>query len=139
MFPEIRMLVYHTRSQKTSFFGGISENIPPRLKFSSPAPAKSRPLFDKSTSPYYNEDMDNLILIGMPSAGKSTAGVLLAKRIGFGFIDCDLIIQNEERALLSDIIEARGAEGFLAIEERVNIGLYASRCVIATVLSWRIW
>ncbi len=76
--------------------------------------------------------MDNLILIGMPSAGKSTSGVLLAKRIGYGFIDCDLIIQNEERALLADLIRERGPEGFLAIEERVSIGLYASRCVIAT-------
>ncbi len=76
--------------------------------------------------------MDNLILIGMPAAGKSTAGVLLAKRIGFGFIDCDLIIQNEEKALLADLIQEKGAEGFLAIEERVNTGIYASRCVIAT-------
>ncbi len=76
--------------------------------------------------------MDNLVLIGMPAAGKSTAGVLLAKRIGFGFIDCDLIIQNEERALLSELIEKKGPEEFLTIEERVNVGLYASRCVIAT-------
>lgn len=76
--------------------------------------------------------MDNLVLIGMPAAGKSTAGVILAKRIGFGFIDCDLIIQNEERALLSELIEKKGPEEFLTIEERVNVGLYASRCVIAT-------
>lgn len=76
--------------------------------------------------------MDNLILIGMPSAGKSTAGVLLAKKIGYGFIDCDLMIQGEERALLSEIIEKRGPEGFLEIENRVNSGLFASRCVVAT-------
>ena len=76
--------------------------------------------------------MENLILIGMPSSGKSTSGVLLAKKIGYGFIDCDLLIQGEERALLSEIIERKGAEGFLAIEERVNAGLYATRCVIAT-------
>ena len=76
--------------------------------------------------------MENLVLIGMPSAGKSTAGVLLAKRIGYGFIDCDLIIQGEEGALLPDIIARRGAEGFLAVEERVGCGLAASRCVIAT-------
>ena len=76
--------------------------------------------------------MNNLILIGMPAAGKSTAGVLLAKKIGFGFIDCDLVIQNEEKALLSDLISSKGVEGFLAIEDRVNSGLYASRCVIAT-------
>ena len=47
------------------------------------------------------ENMDNLVLIGMPSSGKSTAGVLLAKRIGYGFIDCDLIIQGEEGKKLS--------------------------------------
>ena len=76
--------------------------------------------------------MDNLVLIGMPSSGKSTAGVLLAKRIGYGFIDSDLIIQGEQGALLSEIIEREGAEGFLAIEERVNAGLAAMRCVIAT-------
>lgn len=76
--------------------------------------------------------MDNLVLIGMPSAGKSTAGVLLAKKIGYGFLDCDLIIQGEEGALLAEIIEKKGAEGFLAIEERVNAGLFATRCVIAT-------
>lgn len=76
--------------------------------------------------------MENLILIGMPSSGKSTAGVLLAKRIGYGFIDCDLLIQGEENALLSDIIARKGTEGFLQIEERINAGLYASRCVVAT-------
>ena len=80
----------------------------------------------------YNVDMDNLILIGMPSSGKSTAGVLLAKRIGYGFIDCDLIIQGEQGALLSEVIEREGVEGFIAIEERVNAGLAAMRCVIAT-------
>ena len=53
----------------------------------------------------YNVFMNNLVLIGMPSSGKSTAGVLLAKKIGFGFIDCDLIIQGEQNALLSEIIE----------------------------------
>lgn len=77
-------------------------------------------------------NMDNLVLIGMPSSGKSTAGVLLAKRIGYGFIDTDLIIQGEQGALLSQIIEKEGAEGFLAIEERVNAGIAAMRCVIAT-------
>ena len=80
----------------------------------------------------YNKIMDNLVLIGMPSSGKSTAGVLLAKRIGYGFIDTDLIIQGEQGALLSEIIEREGAERFLAIEERVNKGIAAVRCVIAT-------
>ncbi len=76
--------------------------------------------------------MKNLVLIGMPSSGKSTAGVLLAKTMGYGFIDCDLLIQGEEQALLSEIIANKGTEGFLAIEERVNAGLFVSRCVIST-------
>ena len=74
----------------------------------------------------------NIILIGMPASGKSTAGVLLAKAIGYGFIDCDLLIQNEQKALLCDIIAEKGAEEFLRIEERVNASLWAERCVIAT-------
>ena len=78
------------------------------------------------------KSMDNLILIGMPAAGKSTAGVLLAKKIGLGFIDCDLMIQGEEGSLLASLIQEKGVEGFLEIENRVNSGLYASRCVIAT-------
>lgn len=76
--------------------------------------------------------MENIVLIGMPSSGKSTAGILLAKKIGYGFIDCDLLIQGEENALLSEIIEQKGTEEFLRIEERINAGLQASRCVIAT-------
>lgn len=76
--------------------------------------------------------MENIILIGMPSSGKSTAGVLLAKKIGYGFIDCDLLIQGEERARLSEIIATKGTEGFLKIEERINAGLNVIRCVIAT-------
>lgn len=76
--------------------------------------------------------MENIILIGMPASGKSTAGVLLAKTVGYGYIDTDLLIQSEERALLCDIIAREGAEGFIRIEERVNAALWADRCVIAT-------
>ncbi|HJB93932.1 MAG TPA: shikimate kinase [Candidatus Borkfalkia stercoripullorum] len=76
--------------------------------------------------------MDNVILIGMPASGKSTAGVLLAKTIGYGYIDSDLLIQNEENALLCDIIAREGAEGFIGIEERVNASIRARRCVIST-------
>ena len=74
----------------------------------------------------------NIILIGMPSSGKSTAGVLLAKTLGYGFIDTDLLIQNNQKSLLCDIIASKGAEEFLRIEERVNADLWAERCVIAT-------
>lgn len=76
--------------------------------------------------------MKNIVLIGMPASGKSTAGVLLAKAIGYGFIDTDLLIQNRERALLCDIIQTKGAEEFLRFEEQVNSELWAEHCVIST-------
>ena len=50
--------------------------------------------------------MYNIALIGMPGSGKSTVGVLLAKALGFGFLDTDLVIQQQEGALLQDILEA---------------------------------
>lgn len=77
-------------------------------------------------------EKDNVILIGMPASGKSTAGVLLAKALGLGFVDSDLLIQSREGALLCDIIARRGAEQFLRIEEEVNASLVVRRCVIAT-------
>ena len=76
--------------------------------------------------------MNNIVLIGMPGSGKSTAGVLLAKNIGYGYIDSDLIIQSERKALLSDILSVEGVDGFIAIEEDVNARLWAEKCVIAT-------
>lgn len=75
---------------------------------------------------------DNLILIGMPASGKSTVGVILAKVIGYGFIDSDLLIQRREGKRLPVIIEEKGIDGFLAIENEVNAKVEASRCVIAT-------
>ena len=73
----------------------------------------------------------NITLIGMPSAGKSTIGVLLAKRLGYSFIDPDILIQETEGRLLKDIIAQEGMDGFLAVENRVNAGIKASRSVIA--------
>ena len=75
---------------------------------------------------------DNIVLIGMPGAGKSTIGVILAKVLGKDFIDADLVIQKEEGRLLSRIIEEEGPEGFLRIEERINKGLNPKQAVIAT-------
>ena len=49
--------------------------------------------------------MDNIIFIGMPAVGKSTVGVVVAKRLGYQFMDTDLLIQEEEGKLLKDIIE----------------------------------
>ena len=74
---------------------------------------------------------DNIILIGMPAAGKSTVGVIIAKRMGYSFIDVDLLIQEEEGKLLKEIIAEKGTKGFLEVEERINAGLKAERTVIS--------
>ncbi|MCD7773988.1 MAG: shikimate kinase [Clostridiales bacterium] len=65
----------------------------------------------------------NIILIGMPGAGKSTLGVLLAKALGMSFTDTDLLIQQREQRLLQDIINGEGIDNFLKIEERVLLSL----------------
>ena len=75
---------------------------------------------------------NNIVLIGMPSCGKSTIGVVLAKAIGYRFVDSDLVIQERTGKLLSEIIEEVGREGFLDIEAKINSELCANRCVIAT-------
>ena len=74
---------------------------------------------------------ENIILIGMPGAGKSSIGVVLAKAIGYEFVDTDLLIQAREGCLLSEIIEKEGRERFVEIENEVNVGLDVKRCVIA--------
>ena len=76
--------------------------------------------------------MDNIVLIGMPGAGKSTVGVILAKVMGYHFIDSDLLIQEQEKCLLREIIERDGLEGLIAIEEQVNGSIKAEHAVIAT-------
>lgn len=76
--------------------------------------------------------MKNIVLVGMPAAGKSTLGVLLAKRIGYGYIDSDSVIVAREGKRLCELIEELGNEGFLDVEAKVNGAICASRCVIAT-------
>lgn len=75
--------------------------------------------------------MENIVFIGMPAAGKSTVGVVIAKRLGYQFIDTDLVIQQEENRLLKEIIADEGTDGFLKIEDRVNAGIEADRAVIS--------
>lgn len=75
---------------------------------------------------------DNVILIGMPGSGKSTVGVLLAKALGYGFIDTDLLLQRQEGRRLEEILREKGIEEFLDIEGRVCESLDAQRTVIAT-------
>ncbi len=77
-------------------------------------------------------DMKNIVLIGMPGSGKSTVGVVLAKILGMGFIDSDLVIQEEEHRLLTEIIKEEGVNGFIAIENQVNQHINVKDRVIAT-------
>lgn len=74
---------------------------------------------------------ENITLIGMPSSGKSTVGVLLAKRLGYSFLDVDILIQEREGRLLKEIIADEGMDGFLRIEDEVNGGLRVNKTVIA--------
>ena len=76
--------------------------------------------------------MNNITLIGMPGAGKSTIGVVLAKVLGYQFLDSDLLIQKQEKRRLSEIIEEEGDKGFKDVENRVNASIEAENTVIAT-------
>lgn len=76
--------------------------------------------------------MGNIILIGMPGAGKSTLGVVLAKSLGYNFLDSDLLIQEREGKLLSEILEDVGPWGFNKIEEEVNASINVNKTIIAT-------
>lgn len=74
----------------------------------------------------------NIVLIGMPGSGKSTVGVLLAKRLGLGFIDTDLLIQQEAGRSLQDIVDHDGYQSLRRIEEQVLLKLEVQRQVIST-------
>lgn len=75
---------------------------------------------------------ENIVLIGMPASGKSTAGVILAKMLGMDFVDTDLVIQQREKALLRDLIEEYGVEGFMEREEKAVLSVSPVNTVIAT-------
>jgi shikimate kinase len=76
--------------------------------------------------------MKNIILIGMPGAGKSTAGVILAKVLGMTFIDTDIVIQEKYGRLLQDILDEEGPGAFLKIEENTILSLHCRNTVLAT-------
>lgn len=75
---------------------------------------------------------NNIVLIGMPGVGKSTVGVILAKVLGYQFLDADLLIQEQEGKLLKDIIAEVGTEGFIQVENRVNASIDCEKTIIAT-------
>ena len=74
----------------------------------------------------------NIVLIGMPGSGKSTVGVLLAKVLGYDFLDTDLLIQRREGCTLEEIIRRKGIDTFLDIEGEVCAGLCPENTVVAT-------
>lgn len=75
--------------------------------------------------------MNNIIFIGMPAVGKSSVGVVVAKQLGYQFVDTDLLIQKQENRLLKEIIAEEGNDGFLAIENQVNRDLDVKNSVIS--------
>ena len=74
----------------------------------------------------------NYVLIGLPGSGKSTLGVLLAKHLGYSFLDADIVIQETTGRLLREIIEEKGPEGFIQVENEIGCGINTERTVIAT-------
>ena len=76
--------------------------------------------------------MNNIVLIGMPGSGKSTIGVILAKRLGYDFVDTDNLISDREKTTLQDIIDKKGVSEFLKIKGIVGEELNIDNTVIAT-------
>jgi shikimate kinase len=74
----------------------------------------------------------NIVLIGMPGAGKSTVGVVLAKRLGFDFLDTDVLLQSRQGRRLQEIIDGDGLAAFRQLEEAALLSLACRRTVIAT-------
>ena len=74
----------------------------------------------------------NIVLIGMPGAGKSTLGVVLAKILGMDFVDGDILIQNQVGNTLQKIIDAQGVDGFLQVENDVLAAVDVQNTVIST-------
>lgn len=77
-------------------------------------------------------DKRNIVLVGMPSVGKSTIGVLMAKRLRYNFTDTDITIQVDNDGTLAELIAEHGNDGMLGMESRVLLAIQPSRTVIAT-------
>jgi shikimate kinase len=76
--------------------------------------------------------MKNIVIIGMPGAGKSTMGVILAKTLGRNFTDTDIVAQEHTGRLLQEIIDEDGTDAFLKTEEKTILSLQGHHAVIAT-------
>ena len=74
----------------------------------------------------------NIVLIGMPGAGKSTLGVLLAKAIGYDFVDTDLMIQHQAGMTLGRYLAGRGYQALRQLEAEVICALDHAGTVVAT-------
>ncbi|MDD6328397.1 MAG: shikimate kinase [Eubacteriales bacterium] len=74
----------------------------------------------------------NIVLIGMPGAGKSTVGVLLSKALNYDFLDTDILIQQKVGQKLYEIIRDQGMDAFLAIENKTLQQIDVSGTVVAT-------
>ena len=79
-----------------------------------------------------SNDKKNVVLIGMPGVGKSTIGVLLAKQLGYSFLDTDILIQAAEGKTLQQLIQKRGLSGFCDLEEEYILSVSVKAHVIAT-------
>lgn len=76
--------------------------------------------------------MNNIILVGMPGSGKSTLGVVLARRLGYGFMDTDSLISCREKKTLQEIIDEKGIEEFKKTESETGENIVCDRVIIAT-------
>lgn len=113
-------MAWASKEARRRLIDGTAENIKAFLD-RKPVNVVNRELLSK-----------NIILIGMPGVGKSTVGVLLAKKLGYQFIDSDLLIQSREKRLLKEIIAEEGLDGFLEIEADVNAAVEIENVVLAT-------
>lgn len=74
----------------------------------------------------------NIIMIGMPGSGKSTVGVVLAKTLGYDFVDTDLLISKQQKDTLQHILDREGLDYFLKCEEQAGLSVDCNRTIVAT-------